>query len=246
MIIDYIHLESVGSTNSFAKENAHHFHPDHLTCIIAKEQTAGRGRHDRKWISSQGKGLYLSVFVKLPSYLSYLPNLGQIMALSCHQILLLQEVILALKWPNDLIIDNRKIGGVLTETLLLDQGVGVVIGIGLNVNLSPEDYAQIDQPVTSLCEWIKTPLAPVDLIDPLMKQFSSNLVNLREQGFSFFHAYFEKHLAYRGKIITIKLPQEKLEGICHALLPDGSLSLLLPSGYYRSLSIGEIVMPPSL
>ncbi|CAM0117880.1 hypothetical protein RSOCI_06020 [Rhabdochlamydiaceae symbiont of Dictyostelium giganteum] len=242
MIIDYIHLESINSTNTFAKENALHFHPHHLTCITALEQTAGRGRYNRKWISPKDKNLYLSLFLTLPSYLSYILNLGQIMAMACHEMLLEKGITLMLKWPNDLLLDYRKIGGILTETVVINQRVGVVIGLGLNVNLTKEEYAHIDQPVTSLCEWTGTLINPSTFVEPLLKHFTKNLELLMTHGFEPFLPYFKKYIAYQGKSVTLKLPQGPIQGICHSLLPDGSLQLLLPSGTLQTVSMGEIIM----
>src|SRR3569832_834612 len=103
MKIDFIQLETVSSTNTWAKENHSHFHPHHLTCITAREQTGGRGRGQKKWISPKDCNLYTSLYFVAAENAPYISNLGQIMALACAELLIEQSVPIQLKWPNDLI-----------------------------------------------------------------------------------------------------------------------------------------------
>ncbi len=158
--VDFIQLESIPSTNTWAKEHALTFNPSHLTCITAEEQTGGRGRRDKKWLSPKGMNLYSTFYFVIPNSSSYLANLGQAMVLACAELLLEMEVPVEIKWPNDLLAQKKKIGGVLTETIPLQSEIGVILGLGLNVNMSQELLMTIDQPATSLQLFLKRPLQP--------------------------------------------------------------------------------------
>jgi len=241
MKIDFIQLETVSSTNTWAKENASKFNPSHLTCITALEQTAGRGRQEKKWISPKGSNLYTTLYFTAAENASYLSNLGQIMALSCAELLHEMKVPVQIKWPNDLLIHTKKIGGVLTETVIRNNCVGVVLGLGLNVNMPGAILRSIDQPATSLHLVLQKHLEPLSLLQPLLKLFIAHLTELQLRGFAPFQTRFLELLAYRGESITVHLPQEDVQGICDSITPDGRLKLRLPSGKFLTFSAGEIL-----
>ena len=241
MKIDFIQLESVDSTNTWAKQNAHRFNSAHLTCITAHEQTAGRGRQDKKWISPKKASLYMSLFFTTHENAHYLSNLGQIMALTCAEFLRDLNVPALLKWPNDIVVEKKKIGGVLTETFPLKNEIGVVLGLGLNVNLPENILKNINQPATSLHLLLHKELQPLSLVEPLLNLFTSHLKLLQSEGFAHFHKQFNKLLAYKGEMITVHLPQESIHGICDSITSEGLLKLQLPSGEFTTLSAGEIL-----
>src|SRR5690242_2426664 len=85
--IYYIHFDSIDSTNTWTKKNAATLDPDQLTCVTALEQTAGRGRFFRKWLSPKGQNIYASFFFCLPADCPYIINLGQVLSLSCITVL---------------------------------------------------------------------------------------------------------------------------------------------------------------
>lgn len=138
-----IHFESLDSTNTWAKKNVHTFDPTKMTCIIADIQTAGRGCFDKHWISTRGN-LTMSVFFHIDSKNLLLPYIAQLFTYSTYKVLQKEGVATQIKWPNDLLAHGKKLCGVLAETV---QG-GVVIGVGMNVNVPVET----NQPTTSLIE----------------------------------------------------------------------------------------------
>src|SRR6185436_13745053 len=153
MKIHYITLDSVDSTNNWVKSHLADLKP--LTCVTAEEQTAGRGRFKRHWISPRGENIYASLYLTVPLGSGYLPNLGQIMAFACAKVLRGLGLKALLKWPNDILIQDKKIAGVLTETVTKDDEIGVILGIGLNVNMSQESLNTIGVPATSLFDQSK-------------------------------------------------------------------------------------------
>lgn len=240
MKIDFIQLDTVSSTSTWAKENSLKLNPSHLTCITAKEQTAGRGRQDRKWLSPSGANLYTTFYFTVPENAPYLANLGQIMALSCAELLLNLQVPTQIKWPNDLLVHTKKIGGVLTETFPIKNRIAASIGLGLNVNMPEELLQTIDKPATSLHLILHKHIEPLSLLDPLLKLFTSHLALLQSEGFAPFQKRLLELLAFQGEEITVYLPNKTIHGICHGITTDGRLQLLLPSGEMAILSAGEI------
>ncbi len=115
--------------------------------IAAREQTAGRGRQDRKWLSAPGTNLCFSLFVQTDAELASVPSLTMAAALAVTEMLSARGIAAAPKWPNDVLVGTRKICGILSERI---DPAGIIVGIGLNVNMSTEEAEAIDRPATSM------------------------------------------------------------------------------------------------
>jgi BirA family biotin operon repressor/biotin-[acetyl-CoA-carboxylase] ligase len=241
MKTDFIRLETVSSTNTWAKEHASEFDPLRLTCIVAGEQTAGRGRQEKRWVSPRGSNLYVTLYFTVPEQAPYMSNLGQIMALACAELLQDLKVPAQIKWPNDLVCDKKKIGGVLTETVSRPGHVGVIVGLGLNVNMPEAILATINQPATSLHLMLQKHVEPGSLLEPLLKWFTAYLARLQSEGFAPLQKRFLELLAYQGESITVHLPHKTIVGVCDSITSEGRLKLRLASGKFLTLSAGEVV-----
>jgi BirA family biotin operon repressor/biotin-[acetyl-CoA-carboxylase] ligase len=238
--INFIHFDTIASTNTWAKENAIHFDPHQFTCITALHQTAGRGRFSRKWVSPRGQNIYATLFFTLPIGCSYLVNTGQILALSCTTILREKGFLAELKWPNDILVGGKKIAGILTETTPLDGYTGVILGIGINVNMSEELLNSIDQPATSLSQLSMKTWKLEQILEPLLKEFIKNLDSLKQKGFGAFQKDFQDKLAFRGEMISCHDGVRVIKGICHSITADGRLEIELPSGERVRVMAGEL------
>lgn len=150
--IDTISLDSVDSTNLYAKAHGKEFSKDHITCITAEHQTAGRGRFDRKWISPRGVNLYATFYFHLPKTTQNVTALACVMAESLAALLEKEGLKPTIKWPNDVQLSGKKTAGVLCEVVFHEHSVEVILGIGVNLNMKREDLDRIDQPATSLKE----------------------------------------------------------------------------------------------
>lgn len=149
--IERFHFATIGSTNDWAKEHAEQFNRNGFTVITADRQTAGRGQFERRWISSKHSNLYVTFVFFLQGYPAFLTELPQLLARSVLEVLEYWGFHATLKWPNDLMIQEKKVGGILTETMQMEDGfLCIIIGLGLNLNLSAEEIVGIDQPATSL------------------------------------------------------------------------------------------------
>lgn len=186
MEIIYRHFDSLPSTNDWAKAQIETFPQEALTVITAQAQTAGRGRYGRRWISPSGENLY-STFVFFAEEQDPL-TLTHLLALSLSHILQERGIASRIKWPNDLLVKQKKIGGILCETV---PPSGIVIGVGVNVNMPPEQLAAIDQPATSLlCETGATHgITP--LLHALTERFAADLKLYLEKGFAPFSPLFQ-------------------------------------------------------
>lgn len=243
ILINYIHFESLESTNRWAKEHAATLDFEKITCITASEQTAGRGRFSRKWFSPSGQNIYASYVFTVPPGSSYLSNLGQILIYSCAMALKEKGFETKIKWPNDLLIQKRKVAGVLSETFPLNGETVVILGIGLNVNMQKEFLRRIDQPATSLAHISKREWDLQELLTSLSSHFVQNLIRLKAEGFSYFQAPFEKLLAYKNESISCNIGVKTLQGICHRITENGYLEVILPTGEKTLVAAGEIEAP---
>jgi BirA family biotin operon repressor/biotin-[acetyl-CoA-carboxylase] ligase len=239
--IHYIHFDTLESTNTWVKQNAHTLDPHQLSCITAQEQTAGRGRSLRKWISPKGQNIYATLFFCMPQATEIVANLGQVMTLACAKVLKKNGFNPYIKWPNDLLLEGKKTGGILCEAFTMGNQIGVAIGIGINVNMTPEMLAMIDQPATSLAQLSGHTWTLEQILDPVLMQFATYLSTLQEHGFAPLQKEYEAFLAYKGLPITFNHGHKKIQGICQSIDSTGKLHLLLPTGEILLLSAGEIL-----
>lgn len=240
---DFVHiaLETIDSTQIYAKQNVQTFSKDCITCITAEEQTAGKGRFQRVWISPPQVNLYFTFAFRLPLTASYLPCLSQVLGFSLAQLLLEKGLKPELKWPNDVLLNKKKLSGVLCETSFEKDFAQIYLGMGINVNLEASQTAQIDQPATSLKietghDWDKG-----KLLKELQKRFAAHLETVQNQGFAPFQIPFESLLAYKGQQIRCFDGQREWVGICHSLTAQGQLNLYLPDGSLKAFYSGELL-----
>ncbi len=143
--------DRLGSTNACMKERflqGEMLAGGHI--IAAREQTAGRGRQDRKWCSTPNTNLCFSLFTATDCELMAVPSLTMAVALAVTEMLNRRRIPAAPKWPNDVLVGDKKICGILSERVEHQRKSGIIVGIGLNVNMSTEEAADIDRPATSM------------------------------------------------------------------------------------------------
>ncbi len=172
--VTFIHFKSVDSTNQWVRTHAQQLPVKGFTCVSASTQTAGRGRFKRTWISPRGGNIYASLFFTLPVEAQFFFNMGQLMAHSCVECLNSYHLPAQMKWPNDILINKKKVGGILTETFFIQRKVGVIIGIGINIDTREEVLASIDQPATSLLSFSGKKWNKKILLRRLLRRFFEN------------------------------------------------------------------------
>ena len=234
-----IHFKCVDSTNRWVKQNYKSLNYAQITRVSTEEQTKGRGRFTRKWFSPKGGNIYLTYFfVVLKNKIQSISNLAQIFSLGIAQLLDREKLKVEIKWPNDLLIKGKKFAGILCETIDLDEKWGIILGCGINVNMTTTDM--IDQPATSLCIELDKNLSTRALIKNLEILFLQNLDTYMKEGFCPFHKRYEKYLAYKGKYVTIEQNAHSISGKILSVHPDGYLNLLSPSEGIKTIHSGTM------
>lgn len=229
------------STNALALELAQQGSQAE-TVVWAREQTAGRGQYDRQFSSPPG-GLYFSLILQpdLP-----LPTLSLVTLAAgvgcCCCLEQLCGVAPRLKWPNDLYIKGRKVGGILTETLPFkkNQPATVIIGVGLNINSLAEDFPEELCPtVTSIADCTKKTfeLRPtlVAIVQEILKQ-----VHSLEQNQDKLLAQWHKRDYLKNQSLEWDNGQAVISGIGQGILEDGRYSLLDSSGKLHEILAGTL------
>jgi BirA family biotin operon repressor/biotin-[acetyl-CoA-carboxylase] ligase len=145
----YHHFESLTSTNDWMKAYLEYLPEGRVALVTADTQTKGRGQYGRSWFSPKGVNLYASFGYFVDQEENPLSSIRSL-ATSAAALLTKRGVDCSIKWPNDLFVNGKKIAGILCETVQNSLSMGIVVGIGLNVNMSYEYLERIDQPATSL------------------------------------------------------------------------------------------------
>lgn len=242
MQVIHKHFDTIDSTNTWAKLNAHSFSLDALTLVTADTQTSGRGRFNRRWESPSGQNIYASFCFFLEKSRQDIGNIPQVLALSAVHVLEKYRFKPTLKWPNDILLTGKKVAGILTETTPVSNMLCIVLGIGLNVNMPPTLLEQIDRPATSLFAESGDLFNPLDVLKALQTRFVMDLEHMIKEGFSPFLQDY-RHYAHQNKTTTIRFNDNKTvwEGVIHAINNDGSLSMRLTNGEIRTFLTGEIL-----
>lgn len=217
--MNIIKKDIISSTNDFIKENYQSL--DNYTIVTANYQTNGKGRISRTWQSNSGENIIYSILIKDFKNRTDLNLLSLVASTSVHKLLSKYLKNVSIKWPNDILVDNKKICGILLEGKSNNISSMVVIGIGINVNqilFSPD----INELTTSL----KKELNKEFDIDLLIKELSINLLNDIEtflNNDNDFINYIRDNLYAKNQTITYMKNDILCEGIIIDIHDDGRL-----------------------
>ncbi len=235
---------SIGSTNDEAFAWAAAGAPD-LAIVVADEQTAGRGRAGRKWFTPPGAALAVSIILRLtaaesPALAPRLTGLAAVALVQAFRKLGLQPRI---KWPNDVLLGERKVAGILAESAWAgNQLEAAVIGVGVNITpaaVPPPE--QLSFPATSLEHELQ---GPADRLVVLRDMLQALIEWRGRLGSPDFFRAWDQALAYRGEQVTVSGGDETpLTGTLLGLLPDGSLQLKAHDKLV-TIHFGEIRLRP--
>lgn len=217
-------LEEVHSTNSYALEHIACF--DDRTVIFTSHQTSGRGRYNRHWISDDSSNLYMSIVLKPKNVTSYpFPNLTQYLSVCVCKVLENNFNIMSnIKWPNDILVNGFKISGILAESSMSNNKInGVVLGLGLNVNLPIETIEKIDQKATSISILNKKQYDVEDVLTSVCEEFFNNYNDFVAGGFEYIKEEYIQRCSFLGKNITVREAEEKKQYFAKAIDNDGLL-----------------------
>lgn len=213
----------------------------HATAILAEFQSAGRGRRGRQWHSPHGRNLYLSLGWKFKKSLAELGCLSLVLALSVVQSLARAGLKgHRVKWPNDLLLDGRKLCGCLVEVKGDAKGpCYAVFGVGINVHMPESEVTnEIDQPWTDLHSQLPA-CSRNDLAALLLEELIKQLVLFTEQGFTPFRDLWAQVDGLNGRIVNVYSGSSSLQGTARGIDDQGAL--LLDTGTeVLSLHVGEV------
>ncbi|NPA49423.1 MAG: biotin--[acetyl-CoA-carboxylase] ligase [Thermodesulfobacteria bacterium] len=206
--------------------------------VWADRQTQGRGRFSRNWYSPRSAGLYFSLLLKEP-LARPLPLYGLATAVGVAQAL--EEVIkipFHLKWPNDILLRGRKVGGILLEAV----SPALIVGIGLNVSFRREDFPpEIREKATSIFEETGLLVSRAKILRAVLKRLEDRYELLLEKGFSAIEKDWRKRDVALGGRVVLRRGDQMLTGFSLGPSPDGTLLLKTPQGLLK-LHSGEILM----
>lgn len=244
-------FEELASTNAFAVENAKN-QAISGTVILADRQTAGRGRLDRSWFSPGKSNVYGSLLFVHETPIQYLGWVPLMAGVAIAQALKQQTSIrIDLKWPNDLLIGGRKLGGVLCDSFRNSRHHScVVIGFGINVNLSQSEFPlELQTSATSLQVHCHCAVDREELIMKVVTSLEKNWENLRSNGPLSYLVEYTHWCVTIGQTIQVQFPDgSQLQGLAHSIGEHGQLRVIPSpsdpndqSARIRDIHSGEIL-----
>lgn len=226
------------STNDLAMSLAEIQVPEG-TVIVAEEQTAGRGRLGRPWVSPRG-GVWLSVIFRPRFGLAQAPLLGFAAAVATARAIRATTGALArLKWPNDVLVNGRKVAGILVDAG--PAGEWLVVGIGINANVSQEALPQDpDRPATSLAHELGEPVDRGVLARTLLRELDRLYLDLQEGRVLPVLRRWREMADTLGRPVRVQTATGVLEGVADDVAEDGALLLRLADGTLRRVVAGDV------
>lgn len=231
----------LGSTNARAIELAEAGAPDG-TLALAERQTAGRGRLGRRWHAPGGTSLLVSLVLRP----ALAPRGAQRVTMICslaavEAIERLTGLRAAIKWPNDVYLGERKVGGVLTELGARGEELRyVVVGMGLNVNLDPAELESVRAPATSLSAELGRPVPRLALLAAILEGIERRYERMRG-GWSP-HVEWAAHLLTRGRRVSVGTGEGVVDGLAEGVDEDGALLVRRDDGALVRVLAGDVTL----
>jgi BirA family biotin operon repressor/biotin-[acetyl-CoA-carboxylase] ligase len=213
------------------------------TCLAAEWQSAGRGRRGRSWVSALGGSLTFSLLWRFDRGAGHLAGLSLAVGAAVARSLSAQGVARAqVKWPNDVLVDFRKIAGILVETTGDIQGPSVaVVGVGVNYRLGERSLEGIDQAVTDVVQCARPAPSRNALLAALLAELAATLRRFEITGFASERDSWRSLHAYRGRAVRVLPAHEPaFDATVADVAPDGALVVTLPDGRSLALASAEI------
>lgn len=209
------------------------------TVIVASEQTTGRGRIKRAWLSPEGS---VALSIILYPGLADMPSLMMLAPLALARCVKgVTGLSPQLKWPNDVLIEGRKIAGILIESSLRRKTVDyTIIGIGININIKMADYPEISGFAASLSDALGKRVSPLVIVQRLLVEIEG-LYRLLPEG-DLIYQEWRDNLVTLGKQVRVKSGRNIYEGIAESVARDGSLLLRRPDGQVTTVVAGDATL----
>jgi BirA family biotin operon repressor/biotin-[acetyl-CoA-carboxylase] ligase len=213
------------------------------TLVVAEEQTVGRGRFQRTWVSPPGVNLYFSLLLRPgPDYASQLTMMASLALARVLRLLARESSDVTIKWPNDVRMGGKKIAGILVESSLAQDGTDSfsIIGMGVNVNFDPGDYPDIADIATSLQRELGHPVPRLHLLAAIMEEMEELYLAVKQGGSV--REEWASLLDTLGHQVRVAWGEQVYEGFAQGVDEDGGLVLRLLDGSLRTFAAGEVTL----
>ena len=226
--------EELESTNDYLIEFAN---LNEYSLCVAESQTKGRGRNLKRWQSPKYENIYMSLSFSSNHQLKNFSSFSLVSALAVHNVLMRQNIFTEIKWPNDIYLNKKKIGGILIETLTKGEENLIVVGIGLNVFM--KNNIEIERDWTSLkLEFENIEIDRNKIISEIANEVLLLKSNFEKKGFDDFVKDFNKLNFLRDKKVFLSNLINK-EGTALDINSDGSLNVRI-GNQIKKISSGEV------
>src|SRR6266403_5292992 len=213
--------------------------------VFAEAQTKGRGRLGRKWISPAKKGLWFSVLLRPDLRPQEATQLTVASAAALRRAIESNTGLKAeIKWPNDILIRGKKVAGILTELHAeVDRVKHVILGMGVDVNLSPGDFPpEVRKLATSLKAELGKPVSRPELAVAILRELDRDYARVCSGRFAAVAEEWEKHCATLGRRVAIRMGARQIRGRAESLSEDGALLLRTDHGHLERIVGGDVTL----
>jgi BirA family biotin operon repressor/biotin-[acetyl-CoA-carboxylase] ligase len=242
----FVYRPDSDSTMDDARRMLERFRLTNGALLLAESQTAGRGRAGRSWVSPPDVNLYFTIILTpAPEDVRCLPYVTPLaVALAVEEVAAARGSQLGpdLKWPNDVLLDGKKIAGVLIETTSLSDGrLVALVGVGINVNLDVAAYPEIVEIATSLKEALGFPVSREELLAAVCNHLES-LYESARHGSNAPFSEWRSRLVNLGRYVVANGAHERVEGIAVDVGADGALIIEQASGVRIAVEAGDVTL----
>ena len=234
MIFNILHFDTLASTNTEAAEQARRGAAEGL-CIVAGQQTAGRGRHGREWLSEKGSGVYMSIVLRPALAVQHLTLIQLMAAVAVYDVLLKTYLIEPdIKWPNDVLVNDKKICGILSEAVETTDGLRVILGMGINLkgNRLPDNATSIEQETT-------LPAVRDEIVHVVTNEIARLYDILHATPAAIVQEWKRRSSYYEGKAVEVRSGSEVFTGVTCGLEENGALRVMT-GGTVRIVQAGDV------
>ncbi|MEP6947266.1 MAG: biotin--[acetyl-CoA-carboxylase] ligase [Acidobacteriota bacterium] len=235
-----LRFEKLSSTNTEAIQQAKLGAEEGL-CVVADEQTAGRGRHGRSWSSPKGGGLYLSIVLRPKIYNGHLSLITLLTGIAVHDALLELGLKPDIKWVNDILVGEKKISGILAETAETPAGLAVVVGIGVNLTSKgfPDEVAKSSTSIKAETGLSAEAGQVLQILTPQLSKFYE-ILHETDGSSKIVDHWRLRSTYFSGKRVRVTLSDGSFEGETCGLEANGALRVTTAEGNVRIVQAGDV------
>lgn len=239
--MEFIYLEEVNSTNRYAKEHINELKDKDV--VYTFNQTNGRGRLNRSWEYLGKDNIYATIVLKPSDKMEEkFSNLTQYLCVKLSELFEEYGVKPVIKWPNDILVNSKKISGILAEGVVQgDRLEGLVLGFGVNLNSTKEILAKISQPATSLNIETGHSINAEEFLKKLLTRFCLGYDKFIAEGFKVIKEDYLKRFGFMTKEVTVRGAKGDISGIIEGVTDNGAIRLIDTKGNSQILLIGDIL-----